>query len=192
MIDFLTTCRNCGKQVFLDGEDGLEEKCYFCGKPALKKEANIMSAKEETKIATTTLDEKSALPPVPPRPENSRYGSRRYYDDNREAILKDRAALGEKAMCRRWGISQATWICKRKDGSLLGIAARWGISPAGKASKSAKPKKEKMTAIVKGPPPRPSGEVPYCPSKLCPNCELAIEYRGYRQAVRDMAGDRLK
>lgn len=65
---------------------------------------------------------------IPPRPA-SPYKMRQYYDDNKEAILRDLKELGEKGMLKRWGISQATWLCHRKDGRKQGVALRFGIIP---------------------------------------------------------------
>ena len=84
------------------------------------------------------------LPPVPPRPAN-RYKMKRYYDGNKADIIRDLDTLGEKAMKERWGISQATWLCKRKDGTTAGLAARWGLVASGRPAKV----KEKPAAAGK-------------------------------------------
>jgi hypothetical protein len=38
------------------------------------------------------------------------------------------------------------------------------------------------------PPPATNQQKVYVPTKLCEGCELAIEYRGYRSAIRDLGG----
>lgn len=55
--------------------------------------------------------------PVPERPRGKNmYEISWYYEENREAILKDLDIMGEKEMFKRWDISQATWN---------GLKCRW-------------------------------------------------------------------
>lgn len=75
---------------------------------------------------------KDARPPIPPKPANRWYMAK-YYDDNKEQILRDLADLGDAEMRRRWGISQATWQTTRH-GEPSGLVVRWGLvkaAPAG-------------------------------------------------------------
>ncbi len=68
------------------------------------------------------------LPPIPPRPE-SRYEMNKYYEENKAAILQYVEKLGEKEACLRWGISQATWLCRRIGSrGPDGLAVRWGLA----------------------------------------------------------------
>jgi len=101
------------------------------GKDVLKRveEINRAQGKEGfiDMIDTNKVEEKpvAALPSVPPRP-SSRFDMKRYYEDNKEAILHDLETLGVKAMQERWKISHATWRCK-SNGRVTGMAVRWGI-----------------------------------------------------------------
>ena len=89
---------------------------------------------------------------VPARP-SGRYEMKGYYDANKEAILFDLEQLGVKEMCRRWGISQATWKTTQK-GKMVGLAVRWGLVPSGEASapaevKASSPQQEKSPSATK-------------------------------------------
>jgi len=136
-MSFLTECKNCGKQVELDDGDP-DELCYWCGKPALKKE-EIMS-----KIMTSQAQMKELIP-VPPRPIIPAGATLRqrimlshdYYEANRTAITKEWESLGKPHELKRWDITQ---------GSLNGLLKRWHlISTVGKEVPvlGEKPHKEK-------------------------------------------------
>lgn len=90
--------------------------------PDVVQRVKFLNKQEQGGVVMSKPNTKSAIPPKPA----SRYEMKRYYEDNKEAILEDLAELGEKEMLRRWGISQATWLSSKK-GSLIGIAVRWGI-----------------------------------------------------------------
>ena len=53
---------------------------------------------------------------VPPRPTGNNYEISQYYEEHKGAILNDIDTIGEKAMMKRWNISQATWN---------GLKCRW-------------------------------------------------------------------
>jgi hypothetical protein len=75
---------------------------------------------------------------VPQRPANQ-YEMRRYYDENKDAILADLAALGEVEMRRKWNISQATWKTTQR-GTIVGLAVRWGLAKPDKEVNSSETK----------------------------------------------------
>ena len=94
----------------------------------LGKEGNMAPNKdlpreERERVTQELTNDESAVPPKP----SGAYRTGKYYDTNKEAILRDLEALGEEAMRKRWHISQATWFCRREDGTSSGIAARWGL-----------------------------------------------------------------
>ena len=83
------------------------------------------------KPAVIVSDSTSAIkerPPVPPRPKYIRWDLKtikaitQYYKDNKDAILKDLAELGQKEMLKRWNIPGVTWRQPK------GLAERWGIA----------------------------------------------------------------
>jgi len=119
-------------------------------------ELNQKYGKEGT-VAEITSDKSSAIKSdIPLRPA-SRYKMKRYYDKNKDAILKDLEHLGLKEMCRRWGISQSTW-CTTQKGKKVGLAVRWGVAlpetkqakRETKASKSESHKSPSDTKVNKG------------------------------------------
>jgi RNA polymerase sigma factor (sigma-70 family) len=63
-------------------------------------------------------EKKMEIVSVPTRPDKSlgKMAISKYYNDNREAILKDIEALGKKEALKRWGIAFGTWA---------GIKKRW-------------------------------------------------------------------
>ena len=66
---------------------------------------------------TTVRKAAKGISLVPPKPETKNVAVlHQYYEDNRDAILHDLDTLGEKAMRKRWDISQATFF---------GLIARW-------------------------------------------------------------------
>jgi len=151
--------------------------------------ANMTGRNEPSSVVTGA---ELNLPPIPPRP-SSRYHMKKYYDDNKEAILKDLGRLGEKEMRRRWGISQATWKCNSYYGETKGLAVRWGlVKPETSTPAKTEPLKEKKVKTA-------------APEKVEKNAEInaktvskhhdaddvrlvEAEYKGYRQAVIDIFG----
>jgi hypothetical protein len=140
----LVDCQNCGRQVILDGGDP-DEKCYFCGKPALRKEEKNMP---ETMPGQNQGNDK--LPEIPPKPTgsggpgagsiNRQIG--RYYDENRKQIEAEIAQYGEKQTLTRWHISSSTW---------KGLRDRWAGVKRGKVEKHVKKQKSKVPEkITKG------------------------------------------
>ena len=116
----IVQCANCGKDVEV-GERP-DEKCYWCHKPALKKEdvtmvarINARDLKPETiqKFGIAEEIKTAGLPPVPPRPDVSGkilrerlQALKKYYEEYAAAILADRAKLGDKETRNRWGFSE--------------------------------------------------------------------------------------
>lgn len=101
---------------------------------------------------------------VPPRPTgDNRYAIKAYYEEHRGAILHDLDAQGEKAMMKRWNISQATWN---------GLKKRWRPEVYGAANvKHREPRKAKLA-----------------PAEVKKTRPLTADYfAGYRQAVVDGA-----
>lgn len=96
-------CVNCGRQVLIDGP---EDKCYFCGKNASKKEV-IMA--EETVL-------------VPPKPLRRKKWVA-YWEDNKEAIIRDYYSMTVREFYLRWHIATTTWK-KLRD--------KWGLKPKDK------------------------------------------------------------
>ena len=120
------TCPRCRGQMFLeDYELGQEWACFNCGHRI---------DKGNMEVVMTEQNQTEGIQPVPTKPSN-RYVCQQYYDDNKEAILFDFDLLGEKAMMKRWCISQATWYCKRKDGTNSGLAVRFGVVARGESAK---------------------------------------------------------
>jgi hypothetical protein len=195
---YWTNCRNCGKQINLDGEDGLEEKCYWCGRPALKKEANTMLEKEEIKTTITPPGVISALPPVPLRPDLTRALNLRqrnmvmhaYYEDNAPAILAGRKSLGDKETRSRWGFSQCgynNFLLRRGLTYEKGETSKHRSKKAAAQPETKAPSNVKETTVCFPPPqllPEGVGSTPLS----CVKCTIAAEYRGYQKAVKDMAG----
>lgn len=109
---------------------------------------------------TDKREPKDARPPVPPKPPNRWYMAK-YYDNNREQILRDLAELGESEMRRRWGISKATWQTT-KHGEPAGLVVRWGllnVAPAGDGVADS----EMAQNVPKPDRPRSDGAIPPLP-----------------------------
>lgn len=176
---YWTNCRNCGKQIKLDGGDP-DEKCYFCERPALKKKEreNIsenMTEKREPEITNTQPDAKIILHIAPPRPDVSGMNKfkknialHKYYEDNVPAILADYKRLGNTAARKRWGFSDFGWKSfLRRHGEPVGSRSYKGTVKDG-PSKPALKKAKLVRILEKGlkasniaretPPPPPPDE----------------------------------
>jgi hypothetical protein len=182
-------CVNCGKQNIVYEDDPYDVKCEFSGRDGIPAHPVRIKIKEgENMVAdiigknlhpkTTVL--RAELPPIPRKP-GSKYKMRDYYDKNKDAILKYKDSIGLKETLKRWGISQATWLVNRKNGKVSGLAARFGLVP-GVAPKSGvkrdRPRKKKKSGV------KATKE----PEDICSDCELLIQFRGYRMAVLDIFG----
>lgn len=93
----VTDCVNCGKQVILSGE-GPGERCYWCEKPALKKE-----------VKTVTLpanNTKPELPPVPSETTTKPSAKERAlsYRKHKREMIEDLIALGNQAFLEKWKV----------------------------------------------------------------------------------------
>jgi hypothetical protein len=120
----LGTCSECGQTIQYDGSRSptvtklgrLGDKLVLPN-PGYKL---LLDPKDQQDLASADI--KTAPPvlgvEVPPKPKTGgMHAVKRYYDENREAILHDLDTLGEKAMCERWwNMSQVTF---------LGLMARW-------------------------------------------------------------------
>ena len=101
-------CVNCGKQVKVD-RIGSDERCYWCGETA-----------QEQKGVNRAMATEDESRPAPPRPDvtgmtkgRKMHALSQYYAQNEEAIKADFLNLGERAMRKKWGISQSGWLVKR-------------------------------------------------------------------------------
>jgi hypothetical protein len=195
----LFNCVTCGKQNIVLPDDPPDVRCEF---PDGKGNRHLLKIKEgdmvnrNTVNASTTatiqkpvIGKDAALPPVPPRPKEVN-AAFRYYEEHRSEILADYGKLGLKAMLKRWNISQASWLAKTKSGRWYGLAVRWGIEES-----PVKPKRMGRPWPARGKPKSAAGGgVPGTPVKemskpeICRDCELAVQFRGYRQAVEDIFG----
>ena len=142
-------CVKCGGQVFLEPERGEPPwHCLQCG-----------NRQEITREEMETTN-------VPPRPvTKNRYELSRYYEEHKGAILHDLDAQGEKAMMKRWNMSQATWN---------GLKKRWrpevyGASGHGHRKPAPGPKIQAKEVVKQ------------------PRVLTADYFAGYRQAVLDGA-----
>ena len=97
-------CANCGQQTM---DDGPEDNCLFCGKNASKKEV-IMAERE----------------PVPTRPRK-RKQLRKYFEQNKEAILVDYNSMKLKDFFKRW-ISSSMWTKLKADWGIQGKYKKLG------------------------------------------------------------------
>ncbi|MDP3052262.1 MAG: hypothetical protein Q8N42_02020 [bacterium] len=118
----LGTCGDCGQTIQYDGSKNptvtklgrLGDKLVLPN-PGYKL---LLNPRDQQDLSTVD----KAPPPlgveVPPKPKTGgMHAVKRYYDENRDAILLDLDTLGEKAMCERWWkMSQVTF---------LGLMARW-------------------------------------------------------------------
>jgi len=115
-MPLIADCKNCGKQVILDGS-GPDEKCYFCGEPALKKEVTmVQTSTEEVSNKEQPVPREVGLPPIPPKPKE-RKKLDAYWEENKEAILHDYRTMKLRDFFHRW-MSVSTWIKYKK---------RWGV-----------------------------------------------------------------
>ncbi len=108
---------------------------------------NELDPETKKKVTAKLLQE---LPPVPQKPDQP-YQIFHYYEENKEAILRDLEVLGLEEMRKRWGMSHATWKCRRKDGTFQGIAARWGLLGEGEVAGKKSRKKNKGSKGSKKP-----------------------------------------
>jgi len=105
--------------------------------PERKKEEREMISEEGSGNQGGSSSAAMERPPVPPRPQGGAGAGagnkavKQYYQDNKYAILKDLAELGEKKMLERWNISGSTWRQKK------GLAERWGVDISRRAKKGA-------------------------------------------------------
>lgn len=200
----LFNCVTCGKQNIVLPDDPPDVRCEF---PDGKGNRHLLRIKEgdmTNNIAKKLQNEAKSdaissnkhqtasnitLPPVPPRPKEVN-AAFRYYEEHRSEILADYGKLGLKAMLKRWNISQASWLAKTKSGRWYGLAVRWGIEES-----PVKPKRMGRPWPARGKPKSAAGGgVPGTPVKemskpeICRDCELAVQFRGYRQAVEDIFG----
>lgn len=141
--------------------------------PHQDKPANPTNHDKPANASDSSLSIKER-PPVPPKPKGGGPGAgasnkavSRYYQDNRDAILKDLAEMGEKAMLKRWNISTATWQAKGKKGQPKGLAVRFGVIPGAPAP--SRPNKKAGQAAAKTAPPAELTESELV--KHCIKCE---------------------
>jgi hypothetical protein len=168
--DYTLNCVNCGKQNIIFEDDPFDVKCEFGDHPVRikKKEGNMVvtiNAKElypETReklgIGKTIAEVRTLedSPPVPPRPDltglnltKRNWVMHKYYEANAPAILADRAALGDKEACRRWGFSECGYknFLKRR-----GLIFEKGIAGPRKYKKRAASADKKAPTIDKAAP----------------------------------------
>ena len=185
-------CVNCGKQNIIMEDDPYDVKCEFGNHPLRIKEGNLtatINAKDllpETriKLGIDKIGTEINLSPIPPKPEltganiyHKRMALSRYYKVHDSEMLADYESIGCSAAMKRWGCSQSFWLKFRKMHHL----------PIAEPRVSAKKSPESAGAPENSKPPR---QKVFCPEKLCDKCELAIEFRGYRQAIIDLSGAR--
>ena len=109
-MSWYVNCANCGHQVMIDGP---EDRCYFCGKNASKKEV-IMAEKEGT------VEEKA----IPPKPRK-RKKLWEYYEQNKEAMIADYQSMRVSSFFKKWGLGSLTWQKLRE---------KWEVPNKGKHS----------------------------------------------------------
>jgi len=122
-VSWYVDCANCGRQGLIDGPGDL---CYWCGKPADKKEV-IMSENE--------IDERAILPKPKKRKDN--WG---YYEQNKEAILADYLLMKLLIFLERWHMTTRTWQMLKK---------KWEVKNKWKGSGIRKPKEDKPSTADK-------------------------------------------
>jgi len=101
---------------------------------------------------------------------------RRDYDANKEEIIADYHALGEKQMLKKWGIWQATWLNRRKSG-WVGLAVRWGLveQPEPVAAEAVDDEPEAMASAAIPPRPEDVGSTAeQLPAQEDPHADPAI------------------
>ena len=158
--NFLIDCVNCGKQVLVRSKN---DTCYWCGKPASKKEVEVMQHKN-------LIQKHERL------------------EQNREEITKDFYCLGVKATAEKWGFGLSTWYGPRGLRVRWSIdISRISKGKGGRRKGTVVGKKVGGTeAIHEGTaesPDKVDWEQKYKDLGRC--------FDGYRQAVLDMCGQKV-
>lgn len=98
-MSYWGNCPSCKRQIKIDGNAG--EHCYFCGAELKKKVVNHMDLINNS---------------VPIKPDITGLNKgqitglmRRYYNENKAAIIADFEKYGEKKTIKKWGISNSGW-----------------------------------------------------------------------------------
>lgn len=71
--------------------------------------ASVLNKQEEKRMGTST-ECNGGIPPKPGLGSRNARRLMKYYDDNREAILRDLKTMGQTATVKKWGISPSGWV----------------------------------------------------------------------------------
>lgn len=108
------TCPKCkGAMEYQLEEYEPEYACLNCGKRISLEDMEVFMAKkrevEANNLKQPEVASNSTMPPVPPKPETTSHRAiHGYYVENRDAILRDLAELGQKKTMERWGIKSGS------------------------------------------------------------------------------------
>ena len=129
-------CKDCGKDIYirkyrLKGSGG---RCVDCSRkanpppvPGSKEKKEEIIVEERKNISEQAVTHIDLTKPVPPRPKK-RKQLRKYFEQNKEAIIADYRSMKLVLFYRRWGISTNMWLTLKQDWGILGKHKKHGAN----------------------------------------------------------------